>query len=170
MAPKYSGGCKCGNITYTVDGEAQWRVSCHCNWCQTTSGSAFRTFVLFNESDLAISGDTLRSYEDNNTDHGRPMINQFCSRCGTQLGIKVPSMDARHIALGTLDQRKEIEIKDNIWWQEALNFVSFPNIGLPALRQCKGNPLNLVILFISLMLSGCICNFHFISVIECTQL
>ena len=127
MAPKYSGGCKCGNITYTVNGEAQWRVSCHCNWCQTTSGSAFRTFVLFNESDLAISGDTLRSYEDNNTDHGRPMINQFCSRCGTQLGIKVPSMDARHIALGTLDQRKEIEIKDNIWWQGVLNFFYFPN-------------------------------------------
>ena len=34
-------------------------------------------------------------------------------------------MDARHIALGTLDQRKEIAIKDNIWWQEALNIVSF---------------------------------------------
>jgi hypothetical protein len=29
--------------------------------------------------------------------------------------------------LGTLDQRKEIEIKDNIWWQEALKFVSFPD-------------------------------------------
>ena len=127
MASKYSGGCKCGNITYTVHGEAQWRVSCHCNWCQTTSGAAFRTFVLFNESDLEVSGDTLKSYEDTNTDHGRPMINQFCSRCGTQLGVKVPSMDARHIALGTLDQRKEIDIKDNIWWQEALKFVSFPN-------------------------------------------
>ena len=36
-------------------------------------------------------------------------------------------MDARHLALGTLDQRKAIEIKDNIWWQEALNFVSFPD-------------------------------------------
>ena len=34
-------------------------------------------------------------------------------------------MDARHIALGTLDQRKAIEIKDNIWWQEELNFFSF---------------------------------------------
>ena len=75
---------------------------------------------------MEISGDTLKSYEDSDTAHGRPMINQFCSKCGTQLGIKVPSMDARHIALGTLDQRKAIAIKDNIWWQEALNFVSFP--------------------------------------------
>ena len=36
----------CGNITYIVNGEPQWKVSCHCNWCQTTSGAAFRTFVL----------------------------------------------------------------------------------------------------------------------------
>ena len=88
MTSKYTGGCKCGNITYIVNGEPQWKVSCHCNWCQTTSGAAFRTFVLFNESDLKISGDTFKSYEDSNTAHGRPMINQFCSKCGTQLGIR----------------------------------------------------------------------------------
>ena len=54
------------------------------------------------------------------------MINQFCRNCGTQIGIDVPNMDTRHISIGTLDQRKDIEIKDNIWWQEALKFVSFP--------------------------------------------
>jgi hypothetical protein len=101
-------------------------MSCHCNWCQTTSGSAFRTFVLFKETDLEISGDSLSSYEDTTTDHGRPMINQFCKICGTQIGINVPNMNTRHISIGTLDQRRDIEIKDNIWWQEALNFVSFP--------------------------------------------
>jgi len=35
-------------------------------------------------------------------------------------------METRHISIGTLDQRRDIEIKDNIWWQEALKFVSFP--------------------------------------------
>ena len=64
MTSKYTGGCKCGNITYIFNGEPEWKVSCHCNWCQTTSGAAFRTFVLFNESDLEVSGDTLKSYED----------------------------------------------------------------------------------------------------------
>ena len=73
MSFKYTGSCKCGNIRYGVKGEAQWKVSCHCNWCQTTSGAAFRTFVLFKESDLEISGDTLKSYEDIDTDHGRPI-------------------------------------------------------------------------------------------------
>ena len=35
-------------------------------------------------------------------------------------------METRHISFGTLDQRRDIEIKDNIWLQEALKFVSFP--------------------------------------------
>ena len=47
MVSKYSGGCRCGNVTYTISGEPVWNMSCHCNWCQTTSGSAFRTFVSF---------------------------------------------------------------------------------------------------------------------------
>ena len=41
LISKYSGNRKCGNISYTVNGEAQWKVSCHCNWCQTSSGAAF---------------------------------------------------------------------------------------------------------------------------------
>ena len=102
MVSKYSGRCRCGNVTYTISGEPIWNMSCHCNWCQTTSGSAFRTFVLFKETDLEISGDSLSSYEDTTTDHGRPMINQFCRNCGTQIGINVPNMDTRHISIGKI--------------------------------------------------------------------
>jgi len=127
MVSKYSGRCRCGNVTYKISGEPVWNMSCHCNWCQTTSGSAFRTFVLFKEKDLEISGDSFSSYEDTTTDHGRSMINQFCMNCGTQIGINVPNMDTRHISIGTLDQRRDIEIKDNIWWQESLKFISFPS-------------------------------------------
>ena len=102
MVSKYSGRCRCGNVTYTISGEPVWNMSCHCNWCQTTSGSAFRTFVLFKEKDLEISGDSFSSYEDTTTDHGRSMINQFCRNCGTQIGINVPNMDTRHISIGTI--------------------------------------------------------------------
>jgi len=112
MVSKYSGRCRCGNVTYTISGEPVWNMSCHCNWCQTTSGSAFRTFVLFKEKDLEISGDSFSSYEDTTTDHGRSMINQFCMNCGTQIGINVPNMDTRHISIGTLDQRRDIKIKE----------------------------------------------------------
>ena len=46
---KYSGRCKCEKITFKIKGEPTWKVNCNCNWCQTTSGGAFRSFVLFNE-------------------------------------------------------------------------------------------------------------------------
>ena len=55
------------------------------------------------------------------------MINQFCNNCGTLIGVKVPSMKERHIAIGALDQRKQIEINCNTWGIEALNFISFPD-------------------------------------------
>ena len=126
---RYSGGCRCGRISYKISGEPTWKVSCHCNWCQTSSGSAFRTFLLFEEHEISFSGNTLKSYEDTKTEHGRPMINQFCVNCGTIIGIKVPDMEQRHISIGTLDQRAEVTTHDNIWGQEALKFVSFSDEG-----------------------------------------
>ena len=54
------------------------------------------------------------------------MTNLFCSTCGTTVGIKVPIMEGRqHISIGTLDQRKDINITCNIWGQEALQFIGY---------------------------------------------
>ena len=123
---KYSGRCRCEKITFKISGEPTWKVNCNCNWCQTTSGSAFRSFVLFKQDDVKFVGDRPASYEDKTTEHGRPMINLFCSTCGTIVGIKVPIMEGRqHISIGTMDQRKNINITCNIWGQEALQFTGY---------------------------------------------
>ena len=123
---KYSGRCRCEKITFKITGEPTWKVNCNCKWCQTTSGSAFRSFVLFNEDDITFLGDRPASYEDTKTAHGRPMVNLFCSTCGTLIGIKVPSMKGtQHISIGTIDQRKNININCNIWGQEALQFIGY---------------------------------------------
>ena len=121
----YSGRCKCESISFEIKGEPTWKVNCNCNWCQKTSGSAFRSFVLFNEKEIKYLGEKPTSYEDKQTDHGRSMINLFCSNCGTLIGIKVPSMDEQHFSIGVLDQRKDINITDNIWAEEALQFINY---------------------------------------------
>ena len=124
---KYSGRCHCGMVTYKINGEPTWKVNCNCNWCQTTSGSAFRSFLIFKEEDITFDGESLASYEDTKTEHGRTMISQFCSNCGTQIGINAAGATGKqHISIGSLDQRKNINITDNIWAQEALQFVTFP--------------------------------------------
>ena len=124
---KYSGRCHCGKVTYKINGEPTWKVNCNCNWCQTTSGSAFRSFLIFKEEDITFDGESLTSYEDTKTDHGRTMISQFCSNCGTQIGInEAAAQGKQHISIGSLDQRKDINLTDNIGAQEALQFVTFP--------------------------------------------
>ena len=124
---KYSGRCHCGKVTYKINGEPTWKVNCNCNWCQTTSGNAFRSFLIFKEEDVTFHGENFASYEDTKTEHGRTMINQFCSNCGTQIGINAAAATGKqHISIGSLDQRKNINITDNIWAQEALQFVTFP--------------------------------------------
>ena len=124
---KYSGRCRCGMVTYKINGEPTWKVNCNCNWCQKTSGSAFRSFLIFKEEDITFDGESLTSYEDTKTEHGRTMISQFCSNCGTQIGINAAGATGKqHISIGSLDQRKNINITDNIWAQEALQFVTFP--------------------------------------------
>ena len=124
---KYSGRCHCGMVTYKINGEPTWKVNCNCNWCQKTSGSAFRSFLIFKEEDITFDGESLASYEDTKTEHGRTMISQFCSNCGTQIGINAAGATGKqHISIGSLDQRKNINITDNIWAQEALQFVTFP--------------------------------------------
>ncbi len=122
---KYSGRCKCEKISFEINGQPTWKVNCNCNWCQKTSGSAFRSFVLFNEKEIKYLGEKPTSYEDKQTEHGRSMVNLFCSDCGTLIGIKVPSMDEQHFSIGVLDQRKEINITDNIWGEEALQFINY---------------------------------------------
>ena len=97
---KYSGRCKCEKITFKIKGEPTWKVNCNCNWCQTTSGGAFRSFVLFNEEDIEYQGEMPTFYKDTKTDHGRPISNIFCSTCGTIIGIKVHSMEQQHFSIG----------------------------------------------------------------------
>jgi len=101
---KYSGRCRCEKITFKISGDPTWKVNCNCNWCQTTSGSAFRSFVIFNEKDITYLKESPDSYEDTKTEHGRPMTNLFCSTCGTIVGIKVciPSICAFSVAVARL--------------------------------------------------------------------
>ena len=52
MKHNYSGGCHCGDVKFTIRGEPVWKVNCYCNWCQTSSGGPFRSFVLFDEENI----------------------------------------------------------------------------------------------------------------------
>jgi hypothetical protein len=104
MAEQHEGGCVCGAVRYVAHGDPERVTVCHCTWCQRRTGSAFGVEVVFEAENVMLVGDTLREYRHISDESGRWLDQQFCSRCGTNLGITleaVPSIWT--IAAGTFD-------------------------------------------------------------------
>ena len=71
---KRTGGCHCGRVKFSVEGEPTRVGLCHCTDCRQESGSAFTYFGVWPAEQFSSNGET--------TDHdGR----RFCPECGSRL-------------------------------------------------------------------------------------
>jgi hypothetical protein len=101
----HHGGCLCGQVRYTVSGEAVLSVVCHCRSCQRFTGSAFGAAIGFPGASVS----DLHTYEDTGAS-GRPVHRRFCSKCGSGVVSEVDTMPGLAILLaGTLDDPAAFE-------------------------------------------------------------
>lgn len=91
MGKQYGGGCRCGAVRYTLEGEPFTAGLCHCTDCRRETGSAFLYYADWLPEQIAIIG----RYE---TYEGR----SFCPRCGSAL-FHLGETQAE-IAVGSLDE------------------------------------------------------------------
>ncbi|WP_348550676.1 GFA family protein [Acidithiobacillus sp.] len=102
MNAKYSGGCLCGGISYSVDIEPVFTGNCHCKDCQRSSGSAFIPAMIFPEKDVVISGEA--RWFESQADSGNINKRGFCQNCGSQLFARFSHMPEKPgIKAGTLN-------------------------------------------------------------------
>jgi hypothetical protein len=40
-----TGGCRCGEVRFTVADEFRYAANCHCSGCRAATGSAFKAFA-----------------------------------------------------------------------------------------------------------------------------
>ena len=81
---KRSGGCLCGQFTYTMDEEAVVSTfHCHCLDCQKSTGSGKATIMLIPKDELKISGE-LKFYSVTGS-AGSHVTRGFCENCGSPL-------------------------------------------------------------------------------------
>lgn len=72
----YSGGCHCGKIAYTVDGEIDQVLDCNCSMCSKRGG-----LLWFVSSDaLRLSGETAAT--GTYTFNTHKIQHHFCTSCG----------------------------------------------------------------------------------------
>jgi hypothetical protein len=101
---QHAGGCVWGSVRYVAHGDPERVTICHCTWCQRRTGSAFGVETVFRREQVTLSGDTLSTYRHVSDESGRWLDQDFCSRCGTNLGIALEAVPGiRTIAAGTFD-------------------------------------------------------------------
>ena len=111
---KTEGGCLCGAVRYSFEGDPAAAMVCHCTHCQKQSGSAFSTILSVPESALEVTGEP-RTYQDAG-ESGKSVDRIFCSDCGSPLISRVevaPGM--AFIKAGTLDDASGFDPAVHIW-------------------------------------------------------
>ncbi|MDE2436989.1 MAG: GFA family protein [Sphingomonadales bacterium] len=110
------GGCRCGSVRYRIDSTEMPPVyCCHCQVCQTWSGSAFSQQAVVGEGRIAVTRGEVEVYE-NITASGALSTQRLCGTCHTRLwntnsarpGITV-------VRAGTLDDAEHLVPRAHIW-------------------------------------------------------
>jgi hypothetical protein len=113
-----TGGCLCGRVRYTLDGEPAISCLCHCRLCQRYGGSAFETVMAYPADAVSVEGE-LKAFQ-NFGDSGQPVHRNFCPNCGSGIVSEVSVMPGLKIILaGTLDDPNAFQPTMDIYWNSA---------------------------------------------------
>lgn len=125
-----SGGCRCGAVRYSVEGDPAHSALCWCSDCRASAGAPVVQWTLFPKDAVAIEGSPV-SYESS-----PGTTRQFCGACGTGLfylneTIFPGQIDIQGASFDDPDAYPpgiHIQTADAPGWREALN-------GMPAFER-----------------------------------
>ena len=122
------GGCLCGAVRFTTEGEPINVRICHCRRCQKAMGSPFYARALFDPKAVTIQGE-VANYPSSET-----LNRVFCPSCGTRLFSRRTNGTAIGVALAVFDDRNAFQPTEHIWVSEKPAWVDIQD-GLPQYPQ-----------------------------------
>ncbi len=111
---KIKGGCLCGKIRYESTSKPLVSAACHCTHCRKQSGTAYSVIIGVTSDSLAISGDSLSTFNDIGSS-GQAVERNFCSTCGSSLFSRGSREDILYIKAGSLDNSDWVKPNVEIW-------------------------------------------------------
>jgi len=129
---KRTGGCRCGDIRYEIQGAPVAQVACHCRDCQYVSGGGANFSMVFNRSGFTVLKGAPRVYKAKPASGG----SFFCGSCGVHV-FSGPDSHPELVAIkvGSLDDRSDFRVQVDIWMKSAPSWHR-PHEGA---RQVAGN-------------------------------
>lgn len=126
-----TGGCLCGGIRFSVNGELQPLQLCHCSQCRKAQGTAFASAlpVKADAFTLDSGSELMRTFESS---PGKERV--FCGRCGSPIYSRRTSRPGMlRIRAGIIDQplpvrpafHQYVADKAN-WWSIDGDLPQFP--------------------------------------------
>jgi hypothetical protein len=103
MSALFFGGCDCGAIRYSAEGEPLFSMNCHCRHCQRETGSAYAAVLAVPSTTFRIVQGKPKHFEVT-ADSGHTTTRVFCVDCGSPLfGLPGITPDMVTIRVGSLD-------------------------------------------------------------------
>ncbi|KAI0906017.1 Mss4-like protein [Ustulina deusta] len=97
------GGCFCGKVRYSLEGEPLAKALCHCLDCRKITGSTYSTNIIVAGAGFKLLSGTPKSISKV-ADSGREIVSHFCGDCGSTLYRDGASFgDSKVVKVGTLD-------------------------------------------------------------------
>ena len=113
-AVRFTGGCVCGAVRYSVSGPLRPVVACHCRECRRLTGHHWAATRAYRE-DLHIDHDAgLRWF-----DSSEGVRRGFCGECGANLFFDRVASAGVTIGAGSLDEPTGLELVQHIFTAEA---------------------------------------------------
>ena len=123
---KIDGACHCGYIRIEGEADPDKTTICHCQDCQTGTGSAFRVSVPVAGATFRMSGEPTK-YVKTTAESGNARAQAFCPRCGSPIYSTSPGegqQAAYMVRVGILRQRDQFLPRRQIWFRSAQPWVT----------------------------------------------
>lgn len=89
---KLEGGCYCGQVRYTAEGEPMVKGQCYCRECQYITGGAPHTYLLMRPEGFIYTRGEPRQFARGDLES--PVTREFCATCGTHILTRRPGVRA----------------------------------------------------------------------------
>ena len=118
------GGCHCGAVRYSVQGDMHHNAVCHCADCRRSSGAVMVAWAAFSKDALTVESGQPQVYRS--SENGE---RHFCGACGTGLfyynEVMLPGIvDVQAVTLDDAAERApqaHIQLADSLPWEASLD-------------------------------------------------